>query len=172
MSSSSHKTIGRGMIIAAWIGFAALLTFLFQDVLDRQWNPNQDLAATSAEEAAVVLDRNRFGHYVATGSINGEPVEFLLDTGATHVSVPASLADRLGLKRGAPAQVSTANGVIRTWRTVIDEVALGPIVLRDVPAGINPAMDGDLVLLGMSVLKHLDLEQRGGTLRISRPDGP
>jgi len=98
-----------------------------------------------------VLKRSRDGHYVFPGTINGRPVSFLLDTGATLVSVPAHLAGTLGLKPGAYQQSVTANGTVATRATRVEALAFGPFDLRDVPASLNPGMAGDQVLLGMSV---------------------
>ncbi|MDH3638260.1 MAG: TIGR02281 family clan AA aspartic protease [Gammaproteobacteria bacterium] len=168
-----HK-LGRAMIYAAWSAVAVLLTWGFSEYLDRVRNPNQTVESRSAADGIVevVLKRNRFGHYVATGSINGEPVEFLVDTGATTVSLPADLADRLHLARGVALPTQTAAGVIRTYATTLNTVQLGPILLTDVPASINPRAQGDAVLLGMAFLKGLEFEQRGDELLIRQPTAP
>ena len=83
----------------AWIIALALLMFVFQDVLDGQYNPNSRpvMRLTDTGQAEVILDQNRQGHYVARGTINEIPVTFLLDTGATQVSIPAHIAEQLGL---------------------------------------------------------------------------
>ncbi len=156
------------MIIAAWIVVLGLLTFFFSDWLERERNPNRQVLSRIAEDGAteVVLQRNRWGHYVSSGRINGETVEFLVDTGAIDVSVPGSLADRLGLKRGMPTTYQTANGNITGYRTHIERLELGNLVLLDVPASINPAYTEDDILLGMSVLKRLEFTQRGDTLTL------
>ena len=161
----SHPSgIGRGMTFVAWIIVLGLLTLFFSRVLDRQHNPNQRVASnTSANgEASVTLQRNRQGHYLATAQINQQPVEVMLDTGATRVSIPEQLANTLGLKRGQPSRTSTANGTITTYATTLDTVQLGDITLYDVRASINP--NGEDVLLGMSFLKQLEFTQRGDTL--------
>lgn len=162
------------MIVAAWILLLALLTWFFNDLLDRQQNPNRHLATTTPGSAAEVrLERNRYGHYVATGAINGKPVKFMLDTGATDISIPVSIADRLGLERGQTAYYHTANGRVTAWRTTADLVQLGPLQLGPVPASINPHDNSDAVLLGMSFLKQLDFSQQGNTLTLRYPDrGP
>jgi aspartyl protease family protein len=80
------------------------------------------------------------------------------------VSVPAHLAGELRLKAGAHQQSITANGTVATRATRVAALAFGPFDLRDVPANLNPGMAGDQVLLGMSVLKHLEFTQRGDTL--------
>lgn len=163
--------LGRWMIVGAWLLLLVLLSVFFSQWLERQANPNQQLRAVIDQggASAVVLKRNRAGHYLAPGDINGVAVTFLLDTGATYVAVPQSVADKAGLKRGPVTQSMTANGVASSWLTEIDEVRLGPIVLRGVRATILPGMPGDEVLLGMSFLKHLKLEQQGDSLRITVP---
>jgi len=139
-----------------------LFYFYFENSLQVRNNPNQQLQIAPGSE--LVLKRSRNGHYFFPGTINGQPVTFLLDTGATLVSVPAHLAGELGLKAGAHQQSITANGTVTTRATRVDALAFGPFDLRGVPASLNPGMGGDQVLLGMSVLKYLEFTQRGDTL--------
>ncbi|MEW8505541.1 MAG: retropepsin-like aspartic protease [Candidatus Thiodiazotropha sp.] len=166
---SEQQKFGRWMILGAWLLLLVLLTLLFSQWLERRNNPNRELKVATFEggEKAVVLERNPAGHYLAPGRINGVSVTYLVDTGATYVAVSSEVADRAGLRRGAPAQSMTANGVVRSWLTTIDRLQLGPIVMRDVKATILPNMPGYEVLLGMSFLKHLSLKQQGGELVIS-----
>ena len=164
-----EKKIGIGMVIAAWILALLLASSFFDDLLDKQHNPNPDLNRSSIEsDSQVVLKRNKYGHYVASGEINRQAVVFMLDTGASDVSIPANVAHRLNLQRGAEVVYQTANGPITAWRTVLDEVRLGSIRMRDVPASINPAVKEEEILLGMSFLKHLDFHQRGNTLTLQQ----
>jgi aspartyl protease family protein len=158
--------IGRGMIIVAWLALLVLLYLFFQNVLDRQYNPNQSVVG-SVEQGGmkeVLLERNRMGHYVATGAINGVPVVFLLDTGATDVAVPATVAKRLGLRGGPVVRSKTAAGTVDSYLITLDRVSLGPIEMTDVRASILPTMEGEEILLGMSFLKRLEMVQRGKTL--------
>jgi aspartyl protease family protein len=134
----------------------------FENTLQARSHPNRALQIAPGTE--LVLKRSSDGHYVFPGTINGQPVTFLLDTGATLVSVPAHLAGELRLKAGAHQQSITANGTVVTRATRVDALAFGPFDLRGVPASLNPGMGGDQVLLGMSVLKHLEFTQRGDTL--------
>ena len=165
------QRIGKGMIIAAWITLLVLLTWFFNDRLEQQHNPNRQLSSstTAGTIPEVRLQRNRYGHYVANGEINGQPVKFMLDTGATDVSIPVSVANRLGLKRGRQVSYQTANGRIIAWQTVADEIRLGPLRLGPVRASINPNVKNDSVLLGMSFLKQLDFNQQGNTLTLKYP---
>jgi aspartyl protease family protein len=164
------RRIGKAMTFAAWILTLGLLTLFFNNKLESQRNPNQAVFSriNAAGVQEVVLKRNRFGHYVTSGTVNGSRVEFLLDTGASDVAIPAKLADSLGLKRGHPVQYQTANGTVTAFRTTIDSVSIGPLVVHDVPASINPGMQDMEILLGMSVLQHVEFSQRGDTL-ILRP---
>ncbi len=156
------------MTVLAWIVVLGLLSAFFGGWMEKLDNPNQqvrtELRADGVRE--VVLRQNRAGHYVASGAINGYPVTFLLDTGATAVSVPASVARRLELKRGAPLRANTANGTITTYATRLDHVRLGNIRLENVRADINPHMQGKEVLLGMSFLRKLEFTQRNRELTI------
>jgi len=156
------------MTIAMWVVVLLLLTLFFQDWWERQQNPNRQLSMSVGADGVpeLVLQRNRYGHYVASGAINGQPVVFMLDTGASDVSVPGDLADRLGLKPGRAMIYQTANGPVRVYGTRLDEVSLGAIRLGRVRASINPSMQGQKVLLGMSFLKHLEFTQRGDTLTL------
>ena len=107
---------------------------------------------------------NTQGHFVASGQINGQPVDFMLDTGATDVAIPAEMAERLKLEQGFGVTLSTANGRTEGYRTRVDRLQLGDIVLRDVRAIVVPGLDGQQVLLGMSALNKLEFTQRGGTM--------
>ncbi|HID48657.1 MAG TPA: TIGR02281 family clan AA aspartic protease, partial [Chromatiales bacterium] len=91
--SNPHRRLGRNMIWLMWLVLLGLLTLFFGKLLDRQYNPNQDLMQRQpGEPREVVLLRNKYGHYVASGLINDQPVVFLLDTGASDISIPAAAA--------------------------------------------------------------------------------
>ena len=70
------------------------------------------------------------------------------------------------MQAGPPIQVSTANGVATAYMTRLDEVRLGEIRLTNVRASLNPGLADDSILLGMNVLKHLELIQRANSLII------
>lgn len=114
----------------------------------------------------VVLEQDRSGHYEAEGSINGQPVKFLVDTGATDVALPESAARALGLDFGPRVTVMTAAGPAKAWVTRLDEVTVGGLRRTNVRASIT-AGEFDGILLGMSFLKHYGLQQSDGRLVIS-----
>jgi len=158
----------KGLSYAAGALLVILLGYLyFDDALEKQVNPN---ASPSSESTAmgttVVLQRNKFGHYLSSGKIEGQEVLFFLDTGATDVSIPEGVAKKIGLKRGRPISVSTANGVVSVYSTMLQTVELGGIKLHNIEANINPHMSGQNILLGMSFLGELDFTQRGDQLSL------
>lgn len=157
--------MGVGMMVLAWLVALALGFYFFSDVLKKQVNPNSNLQARSTSDTQeVVLKRNRYGHYVATGEINRKPVVFMLDTGATGVAIPEKIAANLGLRRGRAVRTQTANGTAISYAVTLDQVGLGGIELGDVRATISPGLQTEQVLLGMSFLKHIEFTQRGNTL--------
>jgi aspartyl protease family protein len=159
------RGIGKGMLIVAWALGLFLATRFFGQWQDAQRNPNQALSSQhGAGFIEVQLASNGQGHFFANGQINGQSVAFLLDTGATDVAIPGAVAERLGLQRGARIRLHTANGNSDGYRTQLQRLQLGDIVLNDVRALIAPNMPGEDVLLGMSALKQLEFTQRGGTL--------
>ena len=161
---------GKWMIGLSWVGILGLLTLFFSEILDRQYNPNQSIHTSVLSDGAreVILDSSRHGHYVAAGKINDEDVVFLVDTGASFVSVPERLASKIGLVKGVPGIAMTANGNITVYETVLDRVSVGDIVLRNVKGNINPGMRGEEVLLGMSFLRDLTLTHEQGKLSIKQ----
>ena len=166
---TEQRSMGKGMIIGAWVLLLALLTTLFQGLLQQQHNPNQDPAGDIGADGVreVVLQRNSKGHYVADGSINGHPVVFLVDTGATDVAISEKLANRLGLEKTGGAFSRTANGVVAVWQSTLANVSLGVIRMQRVRASVLPEMQpANQVLLGMSFLKHLELVQKDGSLTL------
>lgn len=148
------------------------LTFFFSGILSKQYNPNQSPAVLidALGNREVTLQRNRFGHYLSAGRINGIEFTFMLDTGATQVAIPGALEKQLKLTRGREILIETANGTAVGYLTRLDTLVLGNIQLNNVAATIAPGMDSDEILLGMSVLKQLDFEQQGNQLilRISK----
>jgi aspartyl protease family protein len=162
-----QKRLGKGMTILGWIVALGLLTAYFSRFLDQQNNPNQDVASSQTGQfKQVQLQRNRYGHYVASGMINNKAVVFMLDTGATDISIPEKVAQKLRLKAGIKISANTANGQIEVYATTLDHVSLGAIELHNISANINPYMQGEEILLGMSFLRHLDFSQQGDQLLI------
>ena len=165
-SDNAEAKLGRGMLYFGWLIALALLAFAFSGMEKSRHNPNSNLDLNGQKE--VILKKNDYGHYIFTGLANGAEVDFLLDTGASSVVFTEQQARELGLKKGLRHRVNTANGEISVYTTQIDRLQIGPIVLRNVPAEINPHMDTE-ALLGMTALGELEWSQSGDTLTIRQP---
>lgn len=163
----STQNTGKVMLVIAWIIGLGLLTLFFADLEEEKINPNQSVKSTThAGTVEVVLQQNRWGHYVANGKINNVEVTFLVDTGATVVSIPYHLRDKLNLSKGRPYTTSTANGDVTVYSTTLATLQLGELTTTNVRAALNPGMEGSEILLGMSVLSSLELTQKGEQLII------
>jgi len=164
---NNNQTIGKHMMVIAWILAIALLTLIFGVWDEKRTNPNSAPDSYRTQEAIeVTLQRNRYGHYLVSGSVNYKEALFILDTGATLVAVPGELQNELGLIAGNVHYSNTANGTAKAYSTVIDHLAIGDIILTNVRASIIPNMQGREILLGMSVLKQLEFSQKGDQLTL------
>ena len=153
-----------------WATALVLLTYFLSEWLRSADHPNRQLDSQQREGGVEVrLQRNRAGHYVAGGQINGGDVQFLIDTGATYVGIPGEVARALGLRSNVAATSLTAGGKVATYLVTLDEVRIGNIAVRNVRASIIPEMPGSQVLLGMSMLQQLELSQRDGVLLLRQP---
>ena len=155
---------GRQLYWAAVLAILLGLTALYQAVLNN--DGGMRLQQDAGGRQMVVLQRERDGHYRADGQINGQPVHFLIDTGATDVAVSTQTARSLGLGSGPRITVMTAAGPVAGSMTRLQSVRLGALEVRDVRATVTPGL-ADEVLLGMSFLKNFSLVQEGNTLIIA-----
>ena len=114
--------------------------------------------SAGADGTRVVINAGSGGHFVTLGQINGNAVQFIIDTGATAVSLSVAQAQRLGLnyQSGQPVQMGTANGVVRAWRLKLASVRIGDVLVYDVDSVVS-AGDMPYVLLGNSFLSHFQM---------------
>lgn len=129
----------------------------------------QNVAAqpSGAGPASVVLTADVRGHFVTTGSINGTSVRFLVDTGASMVSIGASDARRIGLdpNKGERGIANTANGQAVVSRLKLNSVRVGDVVLNNVDALVHQE-DMPVTLLGMSFLNRMEMQRSGDTMTL------
>lgn len=124
-----------------------------------------------AGQASVTLWAGSGGHFHADGTINGLPVRFLVDTGATTIALSGDDARRLGIdyrKSGRPGFANTAGGVVRTYALSLQKVELGPILLYDVAAAVIEGPFPREPLLGMSFLGRLDMKREGEKMELTQ----
>ena len=126
-------------------------------------------AGTDGSGNRIVLAARGGGHFVTAGSINGRAVEFVVDTGASYVSIGQAEADALGLKyrNGKPGRVSTANGDVPVYVMNLTSVRIGDVQVYEVPAVVMPA-SMPYVLLGNSFLNRFQMKRENDTLTLER----
>lgn len=126
-------------------------------------------AAAASERQSVTLAADTRGHFFTDGAINGNPVRFLVDTGASSVALPAAEALRLGIdyRKGKRAFSNTAAGVVPIYVVRFDTVKLGPIELSGVE-GVVIERGLDVALLGMSFLNRVEMKRDGQTMVLIR----
>ena len=118
---------------------------------------------------SVTLSTDTHGHFFTDGAINGVPVRFVVDTGATVVALPASDAERLGLdyRKGPVALIKTAAGVVPVHRVRFESVRLGAIEINAVD-GVVIEQGLDIALLGMSFLSRVEMRNEGQLMTLTR----
>lgn len=119
----------------------------------------------------TIIKRSDDNQYLTQGEINGIKVTFLLDTGATDIVIPGNLEKKLKLTRGYESHANTAGGNIVIYATRIQELKIGHIVLRNLPAHIAPKMDGE-ILLGMTALKRIHFQQSEDAIVLTTRPAP
>lgn len=125
---------------------------------------------TRPEMAEAVIYRQN-GMYFGSGSINGQSVSFIVDTGASAISMNEAQARRLGLDFrviGDPIRVSTANGIVRAYKVNLDEVKVGGIQLNNVTGIVHEGGSPQIILLGMSFLGQLEMQRDGERLVLKK----
>jgi aspartyl protease family protein len=128
---------------------------------------NMSAAPRSDGSGRAVLTADAHGHFETMGTINGGSVRFLVDTGATLISMGVNDARRIGIDytKGERALSSTANGVARVYRVRLDTVKVGDITLNNVEGSVH---EGSMpfVLLGMSFLNRVEMNRQGDALTL------
>lgn len=128
------------------------------------------VGAVSADGSGkVTLTADGQGHFYTTGTINGTSVRFIVDTGATMVSLGTADAKRIGIdpSRGVKGMSDTANGQSVVTKVKLDTVRVGDITLYNVDALIH---QGELpaALLGMSFLNRMEMQRDGSTMTLKK----
>jgi aspartyl protease family protein len=122
-----------------------------------------------ASRAAVVLPADGRGHFFAEGQINGLPIRFLVDTGASMVVLPAADARRVGVDyvKAPKTRVLTAGGAIMAYLVTLDRVKVGTIELNGVD-GLVVEEGAPMALLGMSFLNRFEMRRNGDSMTLIR----
>jgi aspartyl protease family protein len=131
------------------------------------------IASAANHQTAVnyaTVPTNDRGHMVADGEVNGMPIRFTVDTGATFITLPVREASRLGIdyKNGQKVTMETANGEMVGYRLKLDTVRIGELALYGVDAVITENDSLPIALLGMSFLNRVDMKREGTILTLTK----
>ncbi len=132
-------------------------------------HPAQSTAPYLDKGSWFVVPRAADTHFYVQCLLNGFPVTFLIDTGATKTAIGVRVAKNAGIRAGESVQMGTANGVGQAMETFGNQMQVGAFTLGDVPVvvSLNQA-NGDLALLGMDVLKRFRIFQGRDALQLQR----
>jgi aspartyl protease family protein len=124
--------------------------------------------ASASKGQGVTLGANSQGHFITLGQINGRTVQFLVDTGATSVSIPSSIAESAGIdyRKGQRGFTQTANGVAAAYKVVFDSVTVGDVTLYQVDGIVMEGKGMDVALLGMSFLNRMEMKRDGAQMTL------
>lgn len=122
---------------------------------------------SNGNRQSVSLTADARGHFTAAGSLNGYPVSFMVDTGATSIAIGADEARRMGLdyRAGQAVAVGTAAGVMPAWRVKFNTVKVGSITVNQVE-GMVVESGLSMPLLGMSFLNRMEMRREGQTMTL------
>lgn len=119
----------------------------------------------SASGAPFVMKQAENGHYFVDGTVNNHKLNFVIDTGASLISLPQKFANTAGLQCQRASMSRTANGISHTCTTTIQTLQFGNFTLKNVEAMIAPNLDQPL--MGMNVLRQFKVEQNSGEMRLT-----
>lgn len=126
-------------------------------------------AASAGAGSQIVLSADSAGHFFTNGTINGKTVRFVVDTGATFVSMGAEQARQLGVDvtRGQRGVSSTANGLMTAYKVKLASVRVGDVQLYDVD-GLVSQQPMEAVLLGNSFLTRFQMKRENDTMTLTK----
>ena len=127
-------------------------------------------SAAPAGPVSVVLAADTRGHFLTEGQVNGAPIRFLVDTGATMISLPFAEARRLGIdmSKGQQGTAMTANGPAVVYRVKLDTVRIAGLELHNVDALVHEGPGLNVALLGMSFLSRVEMLREGERLTLTK----
>jgi aspartyl protease family protein len=149
-------------VITVWLVVGVAL-FLGVQAFEAQ----QQRTRFSANAGVVELQRGPDGHFHWPGRVNGVPVDFVVDTGATSTALPLALAKRAGLVGEGSMRSDTAGGSVEGRFARADVVLDGGVRAERLRVVVLPQLS--VPLLGMDMLSKMRFSQHGGTLRIEPP---
>jgi aspartyl protease family protein len=139
--------------------------------VERAYNLSREASSgfNAPTKAQTTIARGADGHYRVVGSVGGQSVAFLIDTGATSIAINETQARRLGIDfrvQGQPMIVNLASGTAKAWRIKLPQVKVGPLEVLGVEAFVLEGESSNDALLGMSFLNRVRWREDQGVLQL------
>ena len=128
-------------------------------------------ASTPSSNTRSFVVQANAGHFAVDARVDGRRIPFMIDTGASHITIRESDASRLGFhpkERDFTIRINTANGVGRAAQVDLRMVEVGDILVRDVPALVVPDNVLNVNLLGMTFLSRVRWSHERGRLMLEQ----
>ncbi len=157
---NSRTSWGVITVLVIWVIIFSFVYVFF----DSQQKPKIATGKDGGMFGQIVIPRSLDGHYYVRGSINGYPIDFMVDTGASVVSVSKRLAKKANLPNGVPANFSTAGGTVMGEVVSGQSVEAGGIMVDGISVSVG--IQGDVALLGQNFLRRVDVLQANDTMTL------
>lgn len=164
-TESTARRLGAIFLILGWITAIVLVALLINKTI---FNTKPPTISETEAGKQITLYSDYDSHFRVKGTVNGVPVTFLIDTGASSIAVSDKIATKAGLTRMARITTETANGTAVGYFTTIDTLLIADVVIRDTSGIIVPKL-GTEALLGMNILKMFIIKQTKDTLTLTVP---
>jgi aspartyl protease family protein len=151
-----------------WPAFVLALVGVIFFAADRLTRTPTVVVSQAGGRTELAIPVARDGHYYLEGSVNGEPLTFMIDTGATYVAVGADFARSARLPAGVPGFFSTANGSVEGRIVKGQTVQAEGVGVTGLSVAVMP-LDGKMGLLGQNFLRQFEVSQSGGVMRLRAP---
>lgn len=180
-SGMVSREIGFGRVVRGASSLALVAIFAMVMIQVSRFDPRYGMAVpelgipeqiVEGGETRIMMGRD--GHFWINAEVDGEPVNFMVDTGATLTAVSTGTANRIGLEPrvgGIPIMLKTANGTISAEIGTVDELRFGNVVARGIDTVIVPNL-GDTNVIGMNLLSRLASWRVEGRTLILVPNNP
>ncbi|MEG1280605.1 MAG: retropepsin-like aspartic protease [Comamonas sp.] len=162
-ASASKRTTW--LLVGGWL----VVMFVIYLVTDVYRKPAEGKVLA---HGVLEIQRDRDGHFRVPGTVNGVPVQFMVDTGASIISITDRIAERAQLPEGVPMQFQTANGVREGTMSRADRIEVGPLTVNNLRVGTGYTSEGEKdALLGQNFLRYFDVSISGNTMVLrARPE--
>ncbi|WP_312409162.1 retropepsin-like aspartic protease [Comamonas sp.] len=153
------------MLLAIWIG----VMFAIYLVTEVYRKPSDGKVMA---HGVLEIPRDRDGHFRVAGSVNGVPVQFMVDTGASLISITDAVAERANLGEGVPISFQTANGVRQGMMSRAERIEVGPLAVNGLRVGTGYTGESARdALLGQNFLRYFDVSISGNSMVLKARGG-